>query len=744
MMTSNKRAFVTGTTFQGKTPLDRYLPVIPPGMVPGLLSEEVPVGSLVLDPFGSSPTTILDVARAGYRVIVSCNNPILSHMLRVLAGAYPREHFSRILANLAATRKGDERLERHLEELYGVQCPECGTRGQARAFIWVKGASTPESAILDCQVCKRRIELSVSIESQQKLAGLAKGGMYRAMAYEKVAALNDSIRPRVEQALENYLTRPLYVLFTLLNRLESLQLTVEDEGLMQALLISTFDNGNTLWPHPSSNLRPKQLGQSGHIRENNLWMALADAVEEWCDQGNPVPLVEFPQLPPSEGGVVLFPHRFKDLKPKLNPHFSPDVIIAIPPRQNQALWTLSAVWAGWLWGPEAVQPFRSALIRQRYDWQWYTDAMAGVTSSLVDASKKPIPVIGLLTELEPAYLISTLTAFDLGGFDLGGYSLNPEMDIAQLLWIQQAGEKPSIGDLRPVIRKAIVNCMKEYNQPVEYPILAATAGFALAEEHLYQTQVGEPSDRYTTAYNTLKTEFLTAGDYIRYRGQRTLETEIWWKKGLRVTNNSTDDRIEMAIVEMLLQDTGADFQSVQTRLNRQFPGVLTPGTELIRTILDSYGELVDSVAGKWKLASRENPLTRQTDLSEMLDTLRSTGSKFGYKVEGESDSIWKNSDGDLVYYFVPTVQACVSDIMMNSTYPPEKSLIVIPASRANLLLYKIEKNPLLYEAMVAGWRIVKFRHIRHISIEHQNEPEQWEMQLDMDPLEFKPIQMKMF
>ncbi len=62
--------------------------------------------------------------------------------------------------------------------------------------------------------------------------------------------------------------------------------------------------------------------------------------------------------------------------------------------------------------------------------------------------------------------------------------------------------------------------MKERSQPVEYPVLAAAAGFALAEEHLYQAQVGEPSDRYTTAHNTLKTELLTAGDYIRYRGQR--------------------------------------------------------------------------------------------------------------------------------------------------------------------------------------------------------------------------------
>jgi hypothetical protein len=743
-MTSRKRPFITGDSFRGKSPLERYLPAVPPGMLPGLMSSEIGEGGLVLDPFGSSPTAILDMARAGFSVVVACNNPILSHMLRVLAGAYPYEHYSRILANLAATRKGEERLERHLEELYGVQCPECGNPGQARAFIWVKGASTPESAILDCTTCKRRIELTVSIESQQRLTGLAKVGMHRAMAYEKVAALNDPIRPRVEQALENYLTRPLYVLFTILNRLESLQLNVEDESMMQALMISAFDAGNTLWPHPSSNLRPKQLGQSGRIRENNLWIALIEAAEEWCNQEDAVTLVDFPQMPPHKGGVVLFPGRFKELKTRLNPQLAPKAVVAIPPRPNQAFWTLSAVWAGWLWGPSAVQPFRSALIRQRYDWQWYADAMTTLTQLLSDDAQKNIPIIGLLTECEPAYLMSTLTAFDMGRFNLEGYCFNPELNITQLIWGRQTGETSSGGELRPAIRKAVANSMKEHGQPIEYAELAAAAAISLAEEHLFQFQVGEASDRYTTAYNSLKTELLTAGNYIRYRGQRNLETEIWWKKGVRVIENSTDDRIELAIVEMLLENQGVDFHGIQKSLNERFPGLLTPATELIRTILDSYGELVDPVSGVWKLAGRENPLTRQTDLSEILDTLNATGTKFGYKVEGETESLWKNENGELVYCFIPTVHACVSGIMINNVHPPEKCLIVIPASRANLLLYKIEKNPHLYEAMADGWRIVKFRHIRHISMEHQNEPDQWELQLDMDPLEFKPVQMKMF
>ena len=247
--------------------------------------------------------------------------------------------------------------------------------------------------------------------------------------------------------------------------------------------------------------------------------------------------------------------------------------------------------------------------------------MTTITKSLSESTKKTIPIIGLLTEYEPAYLLSTLTAFDMGRYDLVGYSLNPEMDIAQLVWKSQIQEDVLAEDLRPAIRKGIINYMKERSQPVEYSVLAAAAGFALATKHIYQAQIGEASDRYTTAHNTLKTELLTAGDYIRYRGQRTIETEIWWKKGIRVSENSTDDRIEMAVVEMLMQNQGAAFKDIQKWLNNQFPGMLAPGTELIRTILDSYGEITDPVTGIWKLTGRENPTTRQTDLSEILSTL---------------------------------------------------------------------------------------------------------------------------
>lgn len=709
-----------------------------------MLDKKTKRGGVLVDPFGTSPAAIIEAARAGYRIIVACNNPIISHMLRVKAKAYSNERFLRILSTLSATRKGDERLERHLEDLYQVQCPECSASNQARMFIWAKGASTPTAAVLECPACKRKSELPAGPESQQKLFALLKGSMYRARALERIAAVNDPIRPRVEQALESYQARPLYVLITILNRLESLQLDVDDESILQALLISAFDAGNTLWPHPSSNLRPKQLVLPPNIRENNLWLVLNEAISEWCGDDASVPVVDFPQIPPMSGGISIFPGRIRELARDIGTKIKVDGLLAVMPRPNQAFWTLSAVWAGWLWGPSAVQPFKSALVRQRYDWQWYADALASITASLKVEALKDTVVTGLITEYEPTFLNSTLTAFDSGGFSVTGYSYNPEVNIVQLTWEHNDGISSPTVDTRTIIHEAINEQMVVFNQPVEYSIVGAAVGLALANNHLYRVQPGEASDRYTATQNSLKAELLTAGDYIRFRGQRALESEIWWKNGLKVGPYSLDDQIELAMLEILMKASEIKYTDLQDLLFNQFSGLLTPSSELIRTILDSYGEMTDSTAGVWRLLHRENPLTRQADISDILKTLKKIGKQFGYITDGETDVVWKDDEGNLVNYYVPSVHACISGLMINSTYPSEKSVIAIPASRANLLLYKVEKNPLLYEKISAGWRIVKFRHIRQISSENQDDAEQWQLQLDMDPLEYKPTQMKMF
>jgi len=99
----------------GSGPLARYLPPLPPGMVSGWLRrqapERVPPGVWLFDPLGASPAMVLEAALAGYRVLVACNNPILSFMIETLASAPDSGDFQSVLAALAASRRGEERLD---------------------------------------------------------------------------------------------------------------------------------------------------------------------------------------------------------------------------------------------------------------------------------------------------------------------------------------------------------------------------------------------------------------------------------------------------------------------------------------------------------------------------------------------------------------------------------------------------------------------------------------------------------
>ena len=59
-------------------PLARFMPPLEDGVISAWLPAyaHAPAGSWVLDPFGFSPRLALEAARAGYRVLVTVNNPI--------------------------------------------------------------------------------------------------------------------------------------------------------------------------------------------------------------------------------------------------------------------------------------------------------------------------------------------------------------------------------------------------------------------------------------------------------------------------------------------------------------------------------------------------------------------------------------------------------------------------------------------------------------------------------------------
>src|SRR5690606_2064995 len=149
--------FLAGTP-QPPSPLERYLPPVPRGVAAAWLAQNAAPGDWVLEPFGASPHWAVEAARAGYRVLVAANNPVARFLIEMHAQPPSTEALTAALAELGAARRGDERLEPAILELYMSECPNCKAQIPAEAFIWERESAEPHAKLLDCKQCGQQGE----------------------------------------------------------------------------------------------------------------------------------------------------------------------------------------------------------------------------------------------------------------------------------------------------------------------------------------------------------------------------------------------------------------------------------------------------------------------------------------------------------------------------------------------------------------------------------------------------------
>jgi hypothetical protein len=745
--------FIAGKLPVGSLPLSRYLPPVPPDIARTWLSSHSPAGSWILDPFGAQPHLAVEMARAGYKVLVAANNPIASFMLETLASAPRSDDLRAALADLASARKGDERLEPHIRSLYVTDCIVCKKAIEAKAFIWQKDAQEPEACVVVCPNCGADGEQPVSSANLDRLATLTRSSLHRARALERITSLDDPIRPHVEQALNCYLPRPLYVLITLANRLESLALSPQRHRLATALLLSACDEANTLWPYPTTRSRPRQLVVPSNFKENNLWLALEAAIDQWQSGGSVVPLTVWPDLPPDGGGICLFKGRLRDLVANIQAAPIAAVLTAFP-RPNQAFWTLSAVWAGWLWGREAVNPLKSALSRQRYDWNWHATALASTLSTLRPHLKLGTPLLGLITEVEPAFLLAVLVAADNAGFELQGTALRTEQALAEIQW--QPRDLPFLSPENVLpedfIKDSIRAHLEVRAEPAPYLPLLVTAGAAYFNNGFNQT-------RFQPAAPENPPLVMTALGQIQAAVQKALsdkallnrfggtlqspEHSLWWLDNLSPTQVPLSDRIEMEVVRFLQRAPGSTLVDLDKELCQKFSGVMTPALDFLQVCFESYAEQRPAESGAWFLRPAEAPANRRSDLSSLLGLLQELGSQLGYQVVGANPVTWLDENKNLAYAFYLLASGIISQFIISNPYPAGKSILVLPGSRANLVSHKLHHNPWLNQAITQGWRFLKFRHLRQLAGSLLPDRAIWDEELNGDPLDYKASQIEM-
>jgi hypothetical protein len=725
--------FITGSPPARDGPLSRFLPPLEDGIAADWLPRHADRGGWVLDPFGTAPRLAIEAARAGYRVLVTANNPVSRFLLEMAAAPPTESELKAALADLAITKKGDERLETHLQSLYLTECANCGQALPARAFLWKKSADAPFARLYNCPACGDSGEKPVTqfdVEHAHKIAETA--GLHRARLLERVAPPDDPDREYAEEALAVYQPRAIYALATLINRLDSPGVTPERRRALSALFLSACDAGNNLWRVDNDRPRPKQLTVSNEFRENNIWMALEAAVAEWAADAPPVPVVQWPNKIPESGGVILFEGRVAELTSIVDEAPIAAVITALP-RPNQAFWTLCALWAGWLWGRESTEAFKVVLRRRRYDWGWHLEALQTALHHLFELLKLGTPCLTLVPEPEPNFLTAALAAGDINGFRLQSLAMRTQHDAAQIAWTRSERLHHEFADADvTAVRAAIRNHLTARGEPTLYLPLHAAALSTLTESHAL-TRPRQPEDEVIRAAADIVRESLLGDEtLIRYRAGENVDTGLW---GLSQDSESAEplsDRVEMAVVKFLIEHPNCAFDEILRDMAIHFPSLLTPSRGLVSEVLASYAE---QAGGRWKLRAEDQPTARKAELIQMADLLASIGERLDFHTNrlDERTLVWEAGETS-AYVIHLKASAILGRAVAESPYPRERSLVALPTGRASLLAHKLGRDPAL-AARLDGFRFIKFRLVRALAKIPMLNRQTFETRIASDPIE---------
>ena len=726
--------------------MGRYLPPLPEGVAASWLEAQIPREGRILDPFGASPRLVEEIARSGYRVIVAANNPVIAFLIKMAAAPPRLADLKSTLAALGSAKLRDTRIEPYIRALYRTRCQGCEAEIQAEAFLWDHDSPVPYGRIYTCPHCQDSGEYPATKADKSLAAQFGEGGLARARALERVAPLNDPDRIYAEEALDVYPDRAVNVLSTLINKLDALNFQGEQRDHLSALLLNAFDRANTLWPHPTARERPRQLTVPPKYRENNIWLALEEAVHIWASESPPLPLTIWPDTPPDEGGICLFEGRIRELINNLSGLPIGAVLTAFP-RPNQAFWTLSALWAGWLWGSEAVDEFKSVLRRQRYSWRWHSVALHTALENLHAAFPPKTPIFGLIGETEPGYLSAVLMAAHFADLDLQGVAMRAKQGQTQVSLTSGKADPKEVGakHTKELIKAGAQAYLEQRGEPSGY-LNVLNAGLSAYVRGISSS--GSPADSFYDIQKTIEEAFSYRGGFLRLEASgQSPESGFWWLHTFNGKSLPLADRVEIELVNYLLKNPGCTLGAVDKAICAAFPGLFTPAAELIQVCLESYAEQQSPENRNWRLRQGDSPAQRREDLNHVGELIQELGEKLGLATRKAADDPlayqWLDAEENPHFSFYLTASAVLSKIIHAEPPPKGKALIVLPGGRANIVACKLNNNPLLRKEVNDHWGFIKFRHLRTLVDNPRLSLENLEQQLALDPLTYSEPQIRL-
>jgi hypothetical protein len=214
-----------------------------------------------------------------------------------------------------------------------------------------------------------------------------------------------------------------------------------------------------------------------------------------------------------------------------------------------------------------------------------------------------------------------------------------------------------------------------------------------------------------------------------------LQNGKWWFKDPSIVPHlqrvPLNERVEVAVLEVLNKKVKVSFDDVQREIFIQFPNALVPEVESIKDVLEEYAEKTKD--GMWILKS-----SVKSDISmhnQIVEKLALLGQKLGYDVhadiEGwrekelpfsnkipkqnldrikEIDCIWYDKNKILYDFEVENSTGITEAIVRGSNIPySAKKFIIIPEERENKLVKKVQE-PFIKERLKDDtWGFIRYR-----------------------------------
>ena len=716
-MARNELAYLPAFNGFYDPPLGRFFPSLPRDVFSQWLEENTKPGDLLLDPLGANPMIAVEAARTSRRVLFARNNPVIWLILEAFASAPSDKLLRGVINKLLLSRHMGETLDDQLKSIYGTECTECGKRIQPIGYVWESKGEIPNAKVYTCPHCGDSGERPVSEQDIQNLERLGKISLHRTRAFQRVMQGGDYEKESIETALDCYLPRAIYVTMLLVNRLEGLVLEMSERRLLQAILVSVFDDANSLWHWPQKSHRHLQLSLPSRFIEKNLWLSLENALDSWGHGSRAIPVSYWPKLPPLEGGICLFQRRLADQKALLEVE-KPAALISVFPRPNQAFWTLSALWSGWLWGRKGVTPMRSALSRRRYDWDWFAQAIRASFHPFAQELNTDTHVFGLFPQITANFYLGLQSGMRIAGFETKGAACRMADDLIQCHWTL-ASKFPNFNDFN--FRLSISDFLSTRGEPANYLEIIT---HCLTEMSLAGNLPGSLNNLSDSLFSQIQEEITTIlhdEQFVQSFNSSQPGGSQWWLCDPKSNQDPLSERVERFVRNILLQGEPVENRQLEKQVCRQFPGSFTPPAELIRLSIESYADPSLKSVHHFILQREETLKARNDDLSEMRILLSSCAKKLELIEKSDEISVLWKTQANLVLYRYYIVDTCsiAKFILESSTEDDVNNVILFPGSRSRLMAYRLKRDPRLEAAAEQNWHFVKFRTLRRLA-QHEN------------------------